>query len=132
MNRRLMLAKIRLLFGLTIAAVLFAIGCGGATSDWTPGDEQFVRELVSNTSEFRHDRKKLHTLFTEEAAPDKAWLSASNDWSFVVSKIDFETDAANVAIDIENNFGEIINTAVWKCDKVGENWLISDAPLPSP
>lgn len=106
------------------------IGCGAEdAADWQPGDKDQIRELVAQISDARTNPEKLSTIFSEDAVPDKAWKRDAAQIFFVVGEVDIEGAAANVNIEFENTFGEIIGKQEWTCTKVDDAWKISAAPL---
>ena len=109
--------------------IVLSLGCNQHGSEWRPGDQELIRELVSEIGDARSHPDQLVLLFMPAAVPDQAWLQASKDLSFVVTEIVAEGDAATVEIDLENHFGEIQRNLQWKCLRTEEGWRIASAPL---
>lgn len=118
------LCLLNLAFGL-----VFVLGCMGQ-SEWTPGDEDHIRETVANISDARGSAERLAELFTEDAVPDKQWLKQTEKRSFVVENVKVDGDTAELDITIEDHFGEVIGKQTWACEKIDDEWKISAAPLP--
>ena len=109
--------------------LLLILGCM-SQSEWTPEDEDHIRETVANISDARRSAKRLAELFTEAALPNKQWLKKTEKRSFVVEDVEVTGDTAELDIVIEDHFGEVLGSQTWACEKIDDKWKISAAPLP--
>ena len=114
---------------LSVVCLAFAFGCMGP-AEWTPGDQELIRETVANISDARANSAGLAGLFTEDALPDKQWLQQTEKRSFVVEDVKVNGDTATLNVTIENYFGEVLGNQNWTCQKIDDKWKISAAPLP--
>ena len=113
---------------LVIGPILL-VGCGNE-AEWTPGDEDQIRQVIAELSDARSNPEKLVLLFTEGSVPDKSWLTATEQRSFVVEEIDLTGDQATVSVALEDFYGEVVGNQTWQCVRENDQWRISAAPLP--
>lgn len=109
-------------------------GCGGGSKDpvvYEPSEEKEVEFRVSDTQDARSNPERYRALFIEGSAPDDKLLAEHQKYTFYAESAEVSGDTATatvVAKDAET--GDVKGTVQWKLQRVGEQWLISDAPLP--
>lgn len=108
--------------------LLSVTGCGEANPEPTEAND--VISVVSNIGDARNSPAKLQELFAESALPDKAWLEEARQYTIRVVDAEITGDTATATVDLEvNATGEIASEQTWNCERAGETWKITSAPL---
>lgn len=109
-------------------AIISVAGCGEANPEPTEAND--VISVVSNVGDARNDPAKLAEIFSESAMPDKKWLQESRQYTIRVVDAEITGDTATATVDLEvNATGEIASEQTWNCERAGESWKVTSAPL---
>ena len=121
------------LFLVVFSGLLLSVstGCGASNEDWVPGDKDLCKALVSDLSEARTSVEKMRKLFVDGAVPDQQWIDDTADKLFVVKAVSISGDEADVEVEFENHFGDILNSNIWKCKRVNDQWKLMSVELPN-
>jgi hypothetical protein len=123
---------------LSVAALATGCGGGGTPEDLTAGmtDEQkAIDVLVGTVADYSGSSERLRTLFTKEGAPSGSAVPKYGQYMYYVAdgtQISVTGTSATVPVTMTRT-GEESPTPVekqWKVEKVGDEWKLSDAPLP--
>ena len=115
--------------------LLAPLGCGGsgATTDSSEmtEDQMKVSALVGGVSDMASTLRRLRESFTKKAAPKSSDLKKFSSNSFeVADTITVTGNTASFNVNISPYTSEAVVTKPWKAEKVGDEWKLSDTPLP--
>lgn len=114
-----------LLIGMALATTT---GCG--ESDPEPTEANDVLNVLANISDAGSNPEKLKEIFAESAIPDKAWLQEASQYTIRAIDAEITGDTATATVDLEvNATGEVASEQTWNCERSGETWKITSAPL---
>jgi len=121
----------RLLALLTAAAMLVPLptflGCGEAK----PTDAERIWAIVANMSDITYEQESFESLFVDGAAPDESARKRYRQYFYSMDRPEISRNEAAVTVRVMNAGGEVLSETEWKFSSGdGEEWKISDAPLP--
>jgi hypothetical protein len=124
-------------FGCLVLLLGFSLslGCGGGAAPDPYGgfsdDEKAIDDLISSLADISGRLDALRESFTADAAPSSADAQKMGKHNFRINgDINVTGTTASFVVEIGNYEDGQVVEKTWTATKVGEEWKLSDTPLP--